>query len=73
MPYTRLVPTYDNHKRRAIEADGTVHAARGAAGGAGGFTTACVVYPAPRVKRLEFAPEAPVTCNGCLKALGETA
>lgn len=73
MPYARLVPTYDNHKRRATEADGTVHAARGAAGGAGGFTTACVVYPAPRVKRLEFAPEAPVTCNACLRALGGAA
>lgn len=70
MPYARLVPTYDNHKRRATEADGTVHAARGAAGG---FTTACVVYPAPVAERLEFAPRDSVTCEGCLKALGGTA
>ena len=67
MPYARPVPTYDSHKRRAIEEDGTAHAARGAAGG---FTTACAVYPAPEAERLEFAPTRPVTCTGCLTALG---
>ena len=67
MPHASLVPTYSNHQRRAIEADGTAHAARGAGGG---FTTACTVYPAPEAERLEFAPHALVTCTGCLTALG---
>lgn len=66
MPHARPVPTYGSHQRRAIEADGTVHAARSAGGG---FTTACAVYPAPVAERLEFAPRDPVTCTGCLTAL----
>lgn len=66
MPYACPVPTCDSHQRRATEADGTIHAARSAGGG---FTTACAIYPAPEVERLEFTPRGPVTCDGCLTVL----
>jgi hypothetical protein len=67
MPHDRPAPTYSSHQRRAIEADGTVHAARSAGGG---FTTACAAYPAPEAEQLKFAPSDPVTCTDCLTALG---
>ncbi|MEU3283247.1 hypothetical protein [Streptomyces antibioticus] len=53
------------YPRRATEADGTVHAARYAAGG---FTTACHVYPAPIAISLNASSAQPVTCPGCQQA-----
>nr|WSX25638.1 hypothetical protein OG690_38505 [Streptomyces tubercidicus] len=60
--------TYETHQRRAIEPDGTVHAAR-YAGDRWSFATACAVYPAPTVKALERQGIRSVTCPGCLEAL----
>lgn len=54
--------------RRAIEADGTTHAAR-YAGSLRHFTTACAVYPAPEVDRLDASSAREVTCEGCRTAL----
>jgi hypothetical protein len=59
------------YPRRAVEPDGTVHAAR-YAGSRTAFTTACAVYPAPAVDRLEHTGERPVTCTGCLAATAPT-
>ncbi|MFI2078595.1 hypothetical protein [Streptomyces triculaminicus] len=56
------------HPRRAVEADGTVHAAR-YAGSRTHFTTACAVYPAPEVVRIDPRPDRAVTCPACLDAL----
>lgn len=58
--------------RRAIEPQGTVHAAR-YAGDRDHFTTACAVYPAPEVDQLDASPERAVTCPGCRAATGEFA
>jgi hypothetical protein len=55
------------YRRRAVEANGAVHAAR-FAGDTYHFTTACAAYPAPAVDRLEHTPDLPVTCAGCLDA-----
>lgn len=55
------------YPRRAIEADGTVHAARFT--GPRTFTTACHVYPAPAAERLDASHATPVTCTGCRAAL----
>jgi hypothetical protein len=64
-----IKPTYETHRRRAIEPNGTAHAAR-YAGSRRHFTTACAVYPAPTVDRLVHDAEfRPVTCTGCKAAL----
>lgn len=63
-----LPPSWVNHQRRAIEADGTVHAARYACDREH-FTTACTVYPAPVVERLEPLPTVAVTCVDCIDKL----
>ncbi|MCB5910361.1 hypothetical protein [Streptomyces pinistramenti] len=55
------------HDRRAVEEDGTVHAAR-YAGDLWSFTTACQVYPAPAAVRIEATPDRAVTCRGCRAA-----
>ncbi|MGW0867006.1 hypothetical protein [Streptomyces sp. NPDC002611] len=60
--------TYETHQRRAVEPDGTVHAAR-YAGDRDHFTTACACYPAPEIERLEAESFRSVTCPGCLQAL----
>ncbi|MFE7268744.1 hypothetical protein ACFU9B_43490 [Streptomyces sp. NPDC057592] len=61
--------TYETHQRRAIEADGTIHAAR-YAGDHDHFTTACAVHPAPVVERLIHDGYVwSVTCPGCRTAL----
>lgn len=56
------------HLRRAIEPDGTVHAAR-YAGDRTHFATACAVYPAPECAALEGTADREVTCLGCRRAL----
>lgn len=58
------------YRRRAVQPDGTVHAAR-YAGDADHFTTACAVYPSPAVDRIESTPDRPVTCTGCLTTTQE--
>lgn len=63
-----ITPTWDSHQRRAIQPNGTVHAAR-YAGDRNHFTTACAVYPAPQVERLDGTPGLDVTCRGCLDVL----
>ncbi|MEU5221001.1 hypothetical protein AB0G79_33040 [Streptomyces sp. NPDC020807] len=63
-----MTPTYETHQRRAVEEDGTVHAAR-YAGDRHSFTTACAVYPAPAAARLDSRPLLRITCAGCLAAL----
>ncbi|MEU5426896.1 hypothetical protein AB0H73_15005 [Streptomyces olivoreticuli] len=60
--------THLPHPRRAVEVDGTVHAAR-YAGDRRYFTTACVVYPAPQVVQLDQRPDRDVTCSACIEAL----
>ena len=52
---------------RAVEADGTVHAARYAEDHAR-FTTACAAYPAPTVDHVESNVARPVTCPACITA-----
>jgi len=54
------------YPRRAVEDDGTVHAARYT--GPHSFTTACAVYPAPVAERLDARSALNVTCPGCLNA-----
>jgi hypothetical protein len=54
------------YPRRAIEATGTVHAARG---GPRYFTTACATYPAPEVERVDASLAYTVTCPACIQAL----
>jgi hypothetical protein len=46
--------TYETHQRRAIEPDGTIHAAK-YAGDRDHFTLACAVYPMPVIETLEHA------------------
>jgi hypothetical protein len=53
------------YPRRAVEPDGTVHAAR-YAGDRQHFTTACALYPAPTVDRLEHGSYRKVICPGCI-------
>lgn len=61
--------TYETHRRRAIEPNGTVHAARYAEDRQH-FTTACAVYPAPAIDRLVNDEEVwSVSCPNCLTAL----
>ncbi len=52
------------YPRRAVEPDGTVHAARYAENRQH-FTTKCAVYPAPTVDRLEHSSDRKVTCPDC--------
>ncbi|MFD7769821.1 hypothetical protein [Streptomyces sp. NPDC059787] len=54
-----------NYPRRAIEPDGTVHAARFT--GRRTFITACAVYLAPAVDRLERGSDQQVTCLDCIQ------
>ncbi|MEH0576847.1 MULTISPECIES: hypothetical protein [Streptomyces] len=54
------------YPRRAVEPDGTVHAAR-YAGDREHFTTACAAYPAPTVDRLEHSSDRKVTCLDCTR------
>lgn len=64
-----MKPTYDTHQRRAIEPDGTVHAAR-YAGDRRHFTLACAVYPMPAIERLVHDGDfMTVSCTGCREAL----
>lgn len=64
-----LKPTYETHRRRAIESDGTVHAAR-YAGDRQHFTLACAVYPMPAIERLVHDADVwAVTCPGCKAVL----
>lgn len=63
MPTTSLP-----HTRRAIEPDGTVHAAR-YAGDRHHVTTACAAYPAPEYAFVEPTPHREITCTGCREAL----
>lgn len=56
------------YSRRAFEVGGTVHAAR-YAGSLRHFTTACAVYPAPEVDRLDASSATDVTCRACRAAL----
>lgn len=67
VPAVQEIPRVLPYRRRAVQPDGIVHAAR-FAGDAHHFTTACAVYPAPAVDRLEHTPDLPVTCTGCLAA-----
>ncbi|MFF4504796.1 hypothetical protein [Streptomyces sp. NPDC001401] len=52
------------YPRRAVEPNGTVHAARYAED-RNHFSTACAVYPAPTVDRLEHGSDRKVTCPDC--------
>ncbi|CAL9666093.1 hypothetical protein SUDANB145_07167 (plasmid) [Streptomyces sp. enrichment culture] len=62
-------PAALRYSRRAIEADGTVHAARYT--GRRTFTTACAIYPAPVAERLDASSALPVTCPGCRTATAD--
>ncbi|MGW4138821.1 hypothetical protein ACWELV_18870 [Streptomyces mirabilis] len=53
-----------DYPRRAVEPDGTVHAARYAED-RNHFTTKCAEYPAPVVDRLEDGSDRKVTCRNC--------
>ncbi|MBV9026424.1 MAG: hypothetical protein JO362_22125 [Streptomycetaceae bacterium] len=71
MTNATIPTTYQTHQRRAIELDGTVHAAR-YAGDRDHFTTACAAtrYPAPAIDRLVNDVDAwTVTCPACRTAL----
>lgn len=68
-PETR--PARLSYPRRAVEADGTVHAARFT--GRRTFITACAVYPAPTAERLDASSAQPVTCPGCRTATEDPA
>ncbi|MFJ8856342.1 hypothetical protein [Streptomyces sp. NPDC102437] len=64
-----MKPTYTTHRRRAIEPDGTSHAAK-YAGDRTHFTLACAVYPMPVIDRLVHDGDHwSVTCPGCRTAL----
>jgi hypothetical protein len=64
-----MKPTYDTHQRRAIEPDGTTHAAR-YADDRNHFTLACAIYPMPSIERLIHDGNVwTVTCSGCRTAL----
>ncbi|GAA1377169.1 hypothetical protein ACFPK5_00420 [Streptomyces beijiangensis] len=72
-PLAATTITYETHQRRAIEPDGTTHAAR-YAGDRQHFTTACAVDPVPTVERLEHNELSdtefwPITCPGCKDAV----
>ncbi|WP_324787070.1 hypothetical protein [Streptomyces sp. H51] len=54
-----------DYPRRAVEPDGTVHAARFT--GCHTFITACAAYPAPAADRLECRSDRQVTCRNCLR------
>ncbi|MBU3865548.1 hypothetical protein KN815_16120 [Streptomyces sp. 4503] len=61
--------TYETHQRRAIEPDGTVHAAR-SAGDQKHLTLACLVSPLPTIERLVHDGDYyRVTCQKCRIAL----
>lgn len=61
--------TYETHQRRAIEPDGTVHAAK-YAGDREHYTLACALYPMPDIERLvDDGNYWTVTCQGCRTAL----
>jgi hypothetical protein len=64
-----MKPTYETHQRRAIEPDGTSHAAR-YAGDRDHFTLACAVYPMPAIETLVHDGKFhSATCSGCRVAL----
>ncbi|MFC9131853.1 hypothetical protein ACFT4A_34160 [Streptomyces sp. NPDC057099] len=64
-----MTPTYETHQRRAIEPNGTSHAAR-YAGDRAHFTLACATYPMPAIERLVHDGAVhPVSCSGCRTAL----
>ncbi|MCX4858381.1 hypothetical protein [Streptomyces canus] len=60
------VDALSEYPRRAVEPDGTVHAAR-YAGDRQHFTTKCAAYPAPTLDRLEQGSDRKVTCLDCTR------
>ncbi|MFF3378183.1 hypothetical protein ACFYXF_35170 [Streptomyces sp. NPDC002680] len=52
------------YPQRAVEADGTVHAARYVED-RNHFTTKCAEHSAPVIDRLEYSRDRKVTCRNC--------
>ncbi|MFM9449134.1 hypothetical protein [Streptomyces acidiscabies] len=68
-PHVARAITYDTYQQRAIEPDGTVHAAKYARDRQN-FTLACTVLPLPDIDRVADSREVwTVTCGDCKAAL----
>ncbi|MFM9735209.1 hypothetical protein [Streptomyces niveiscabiei] len=68
-PYVARAITYDTYRQRAVEPDGTVHAAKYARDRQH-VTLACTVYPLPDIDRVAGDRDVwTVTCGGCRAAL----